>query len=59
MSDPSDDDDDVTLKSTLQEAKIIYRCGGDVHLRVALRHQCGHLVDPLHEHAAEKTAGVI
>ena len=53
------DHDHLVLVSAVEEGQVVHGSGGHVAHGVALRHDAGHLVDPLHQDAAEETARAV
>ena len=49
----------VVLVGTVEEGQVVHRGGGHVAAAVALGHDAGHLVDPLHQDAAEEAVGTV
>ena len=48
------DDHQVILVGALEEGQIVHGGGGHIAAAVALGYNTGHLVDPLHQNAAEE-----
>ena len=53
------DDHHIILISTVQESQIVHRRSGHIAHGMALGYNAGHLIDPLHQNATEKTVGTV
>jgi hypothetical protein len=53
------DDNHIPLISAFQEGQVVHRSCSYIAHGMPLGHDAGHLVDPLHQNAAEETVGTV